>query len=191
MLPEIMLREEIELTKKRVSGKDPIYERVRAYITVEGDDTQDYQVACRFNELQVKSLKNGEKRLDPTQLGVLVYGRNLLGPDGSVNPLVKQALLCSRTHLVEKKTLRTAETITEDEIQALEEKFLGKDLPDGELWEWNGYCYQHMQNADERSYEHPNRALLIRRYLAEVNEEIGEYNRGVLKEWKTDAMKYD
>jgi hypothetical protein len=73
-------------------------------------------VVCRFNELQSKGLKNGEKRLDPAQLGVLVYGRNLLAADGSVNPLVKQALLCSRTHLVEKKTLRTADTMTEDEI---------------------------------------------------------------------------
>jgi len=101
---------------------------------------------------------------------------------------VKQALLCSRTHLVEKRTLRTADTVTEDEIQMLEEKYLGKDLPDGNLWEWNGFCYQNMTGMDnERSYEHPNRALLIRRYLAEVNEEIGEYNRGVLKEWKTDA----
>ena len=38
MLAEVMLREEIELTKRRVNGKDPIYERVRAYVTVEGDD---------------------------------------------------------------------------------------------------------------------------------------------------------
>jgi len=105
MLPEVMLREEIELTRKRISGKDPIFERVRGYITTEGDDTQDYQVVCRFNELQVKGLKNVDKRLDPSQLGVLIYGRNLLGPDGSVNPLVKQALLCSRTHLIEKKNL--------------------------------------------------------------------------------------
>jgi hypothetical protein len=33
----------------------------------------------------------------------LIYGRNLLGSDGEVNPLVKQALLCSRSQLVEKK----------------------------------------------------------------------------------------
>jgi len=66
MLPEVMLREEIEMTKKRVNGKDPIYERVRAFVSIEGDEKQDYQVVCRFNELQVKGLKNGEQRLDPS-----------------------------------------------------------------------------------------------------------------------------
>jgi prophage antirepressor-like protein len=38
MLPEVMLREEIEMTKKRVNCKDPIFERVRAYIPIEGDE---------------------------------------------------------------------------------------------------------------------------------------------------------
>lgn len=38
MLAEVMLREEIDMTKKRISGKDPIYERIRAYVTIEGDE---------------------------------------------------------------------------------------------------------------------------------------------------------
>ena len=84
--------------------------------------------------------------------------------------------------------MRTPDTITEEEIEMLESKYLGLDLPDGDLWEWTGFCYQNMKSLDnERKYEHPNRELLIRRYLAEVNEQIGEFNRGVLKEWKADA----
>jgi hypothetical protein len=31
----------------------------------------------------------------------------------------------------------------------------------------------------------------VKRYIAEVNESIGEFNRGVLKEWKADASKYE
>jgi ApbE superfamily uncharacterized protein (UPF0280 family) len=37
-----MLREEIELVKRKVNGNDPIFERLRGIIVVEGDDTQDY-----------------------------------------------------------------------------------------------------------------------------------------------------
>ena len=73
----------------------------------------------------------------------------------------------------------------------LEEKYLGKELPEGDIWEWNGFCYQNMTDLNNtRSYEHPNREFLIKRYIAEQNEVIGEYNRGVLKEWKADAQKY-
>lgn len=40
--PEVMLREEIEYTKRKISGKDPMFERLRGYVTVEGDEKQDY-----------------------------------------------------------------------------------------------------------------------------------------------------
>jgi hypothetical protein len=60
-------------------------------------------LSCRFNELAVRGLKNGEARLDKSQLGVLIYGRNLTLPGGEINPLVREALKCSRTHLIEKK----------------------------------------------------------------------------------------
>jgi len=51
MAAEVMLREEIELTKRRIHGKDPVFERLRAYITTEGDKSQDYQLVCRFGEM--------------------------------------------------------------------------------------------------------------------------------------------
>jgi hypothetical protein len=74
---------------------------------------------------------------------VLIYGRNLTVQGGDVNPLVREALKCSRTHLIEKKAVRTVESITEDEIQMLEEKYLGIDLPNdaNASWEWTGFCY--------------------------------------------------
>ena len=36
--PEVMLREQMEITRKKVKGSDPIFERLRAYICVEGDE---------------------------------------------------------------------------------------------------------------------------------------------------------
>lgn len=120
MLSEVLLKDEMEITKRKIginNNKEPIIERIRGYIQVEGEeDKQDYQLSCRFNELSVKGLKNGDSRLQPQQLGVLVYGRNLKGPDGQVHPIIKEALKCSRSNLIEKKPLRTVESITEDEL---------------------------------------------------------------------------
>jgi hypothetical protein len=76
----------------------------------------------------------------------------------------------------------------------LEDKYLGLDLPADSRasWEWTGFCYQNLNSAEnERLYEHPNREFLVKRYIAEVNEAIGDYNRGVMKEWKADATKYE
>ena len=93
---------------------------------MEGEEgEQDYQISCRFNELSVKGLKNKERRLQPSQLGVLIYGRNLSIKGGEVNPLIREALKCSRTHLIEKKAVRTIDSITEEELLMLDEKYLG------------------------------------------------------------------
>lgn len=68
--PEVMMREEIDLTKRRVNyegASDPIVERIRAYVHLEGQDGEggsDYHLSCRFNDLQIKSLKNSKNRLD-------------------------------------------------------------------------------------------------------------------------------
>lgn len=52
----------MELTKRKVGvtkTKDPIIERIRAYVLVEGEEeNQDYQLQMRFNDLTLKSLKN-------------------------------------------------------------------------------------------------------------------------------------
>jgi len=55
-----------------------------------------------------------------------------------------------------------------------------------------GSFYENvLSDNNERCYKHPNRDFLIQRYINEINAEIGEYNRGVQKEWKTDLQKYD
>lgn len=57
----------MEVTKRRVgtiNTKDPLIERIRGYINVEGqEENQDYQLTLRFGELQLKGLKNGGNRL--------------------------------------------------------------------------------------------------------------------------------
>ena len=193
-----MLRDEMEMTKRRVginNAREPIIERIRGYVTVEGEEqTQDFQLSCRFNDLTVKGLKNSENRLPPQQLGLLIYGRNLKSDDGQVHPVVIEALKCSRTNLVEKKKLRTVDSITEDELKMLDEKYLGEEMPEGTgaKWEYIGFCYQNMSSMEnERLYHHPNREFLVKRYIAEINEQIGDYNRGVMKEWQADASKYE
>lgn len=111
-----------------------------------------------------------------------------------MKPIIKETLKCARTLLAEKKNMRTRESITEEEIQMLEDKYCGEDLPSGDRiqWEYTGFCYQNMLGGDnERMFQHPNREFLIERYLKEINEEIGSYNLNVQKEWKMDLQKYD
>ena len=144
--------------------------------------------------MMVKSMKNKDSRLEPAQLGVLLYGRNLTDKDGNVLPVVKELLKCGRTHLIEKKKIRARESITAEEIEMLEEKYIGADLPtdEGASWQFNGFAYQNMRSLEnDFKYEHPNREFLVKRYLLEINAEIGDYNRDVMKEWKADAQKYE
>lgn len=56
---------------------------------------------------------------------MLVYGRNLLMPDGSINPVIKKALKCARTNMTEKREMRARDSITDEEIEMLEAKYLG------------------------------------------------------------------
>lgn len=95
--------------------------------------------------------------------------------------------------MTEKKSTRARESITDEEIEMLEAKYLGQDMPeDGINWIYTGYCYMSASSIDKKScYEHPNREFLIKRYLEEINNEIGDYNRDVQKEWKMDAQKFD
>lgn len=82
--------------------------------------------------------------------------------------------------------MRARESITDEEIEMLEAKYLGQDMPDdGINWVYTGYSYTSASAIDQKScYGHPNRDFLIKRYLEEINGQIGDYNRDVLKEWK-------
>ena len=179
----------MEIAKIRVGKLGPhfpIFERIRGYVQLENADDSlhdtDFQLNLRNNEVSVKSFKNKDARLDQTQLGLMVYGRNILDQDGNVNPLIKEALKCARSRLPEIRKMRNRDSVTDDEIAMLEEKYLGEDLPTAQslLWEWTGFCYQNMHSdSNERCYEHPNREFLIKRYLDELNGEIGSLNRDV------------
>ena len=198
--PELLLKQEMDITKKKVHNQAPSFERFRAYVQLEdeasaaadGSPNQretDYELNFKSYEIVAKSLKNKERRLDQKQLGVYIYGKCLLTESGEVHPMVKEALKCARTLLAEKKSTRTRETVTEEEIKMLEDKYVGLDLPTGDRiqWEWTGFCYQNfLSDTDERCYRHPNREFLIERYLQEVNADIGSFNRNVQKEWKMD-----
>lgn len=137
--PELLLRVEMELTKRKLHEGAPTFERVRGYVQLEDDPdakdgpnrTTDYQLNIRFNEASAKTLKNKDNRLDPGYLGILIYGKSLHDKDGSIHPMIKEALKCARTLLAEKKEMRTIESITEEEISMLEDKYIGQDLPTG------------------------------------------------------------
>ena len=57
-------------------GFNLVYERIRGLVTVETDDTQDYQLLVNHSEAVLKPLKNKDARLAPENLGILIYGRN-------------------------------------------------------------------------------------------------------------------
>ena len=102
LAPEKMLHEEMELVRMATGTKGvvPLVERIKAYAQFENQD-QDFQMSLNFNDVQIKGLKNQESRISDKQLGMLVYGRNLTLKDGSVNPVIKDAFKCARTHLTE------------------------------------------------------------------------------------------
>ena len=82
-------------------------------------------------------MKNQGKLLQAEDLGFVIYGRNLSG--AMPETLIKDLLKCGRTQLKQKKTLRSRETITEEEIEMLKDKYVCTMLPDG--WFYNGYMY--------------------------------------------------
>ena len=143
--------EEMAHVKRMVGKTEPIIERIRAYSNLEGKD-QDFNIQVNFNECLVKPFGKKAEKLKASELGVIVYGRNLAMQDGSIHPAVKEALKCSRSHLTEKKTMRTSESVTEDEIQQLEQQFLGVDLPEDGDWIYTGYCYINQLGSQKKSY---------------------------------------
>lgn len=82
-------------------------------------------------------MKNQGKLLKAEDLGFVIYGRNLTGPQAEA--LIKELLKCGRTQLKQKKTLRTRESISEEEIEMLKDKYVCAMLPDG--WFFNGFMY--------------------------------------------------
>jgi len=121
LLQERVLREEMELIKRKVGAmgaKEPFVERFRGYVSIEGENgsNQDHQLCLNFGDLSVKGLKNQANRLEPSQMGFLLYGKNLTDAKGNIQAAVRETLKCVRTHLTEKKEKRTRDQITDEEI---------------------------------------------------------------------------
>ena len=70
---------------------------------------------------------------------------------------------CSRTQLSKKRTLRTRETITEEEIEMLKDKYVCTMLPEG--WFYNGFMYFNYDGVQQP--EHPNIEMIIKTYMEE------------------------
>ena len=83
--------------------------------------------------------------------------------------------------------MRTRENITKEEIDMLADKYVSQFLPEG--WFYNGYYYIDVNSTISNT--HPNLELLIKNYIDEQNEVIGEHNREAQKEWRNDAKKYE
>jgi len=64
---------------------------------------------------------------------------------------------------------------------------LGDFLPEG--WE---FCGRYWVNSNgDQSYEHPGMEAVLKNYLIELSDQVGDHNRQVLKEWKDDKQKFE
>ena len=184
--PERVLKEEMDMIRRKVLSQDAYIERFRGYVVIEGkEEEQNYELVCNFNEISLRGMKNQGKMLKTEDLGFVIYGRNLTGPQPEA--LIKELLKCGRTQLKQKKTLRTRESITEEEIEMLKDKYVCTMLPDG--WFFNGYMYLNYDGIQQP--EHPNLEAIVKLFMDEQNSQIGDFNREVQKEWRNDTQKYD
>jgi hypothetical protein len=151
--PERILKAEMDAAKRLVSSTTDVFiERMRGYVVVEGKEEEcTYELICTFNELSLKPLK---VKLPAEELGFVLYGRNLAQNEA----LLENILKCGRTQLKNKKLLRTRESITEEEIEMLKEKYVSSMLPDG--WFFNGFLYLNYEGVTQ--VEHPNLEAIIR-----------------------------
>lgn len=129
-------------------------------------------------------MKNQKKRLDERDYGFLVYGRNLANNDEA---LVREVLKTCRSQLREKKVVRTVADLKAEEIESIVTKNCGDHLPEG--WYFDGRMY--MNYDGQYKTEHPNLQFLLSQYLEEENSVVGDYNRGVMKEWKDDKLMFE
>ena len=70
---------------------------------------------------------------------------------------------------------RRGETLSNEEIEMLKDKYVSSHLPDG--WFFNGYMYLNYEGVVQP--EHPNLEMIIKNYIDEENSQIGDYNREV------------
>ena len=182
---ERLLKQQIDIQKKIVASAQPgkgliMIERLRGLVRIENGDTeQDYQLTVTNADVTLRPMKNHKNRLNENDYGFLAYGRNL--PDNS-EELLREVLKTCRTQLRAKQNMRQISDLSKDEIQAIVDARNGECLPDG--WYFSGRFY--VDQDGQMQEEHPGLETLLKQYLGEANEGVGEYNRQVQKEWKED-----
>ncbi len=77
--------------------------------------------------------------------------------------MIRDLLKTGRTQLKQKKNLKSRETLTEEEIEMLKDKYVSSNLPDG--WFFNGYMYLNYEGVVQP--EHPNLEMIIKNYIDE------------------------
>lgn len=161
--PERVMKAEMDIVKRKVLSQIDIYiERFRGYVVIEGKELeQNYELVCNFNEISLRGMKNQGKMIKPEELGFVIYGRNL--NTAQAENLIKELLKTGRTQLKEKKSLKTRETLTQEEIEMLKDKYVSQFLPDG--WFFNGYMYLNYEGVFQP--EHPNLEFIIKNYIDE------------------------
>jgi hypothetical protein len=92
---ERLLKEAMESTRAKVTGRALVFERLRGLVTLEEDADQDYQLTINFSEVALKPLKNSANRLSPDQLGFMAYGKGALAEDNE--RLLREVLKLCRT----------------------------------------------------------------------------------------------
>ena len=148
-------------------------ERLRGLVRIEeGDDSQDYELVITSDNFVLKPMKNQKHRLNPEDLGFLVYGRNV---SETTESIIKDILRNCRRAPKPKEALRKIEDLKPEEIEVIQAKIQGQELPDG--WFFDGRMYMDFDGHYQQ--EHPSLQMHLNHYLAEQNGKIGDYNRQV------------
>lgn len=171
----------MDLTKRLVASALPgnnniVIERLRGLVRLEsGDTTQDYQLTVTNNEVALKPMKNQKNRLEEQDYGFLAYGRNLADNSEAV---LREVLMTCRSQLRAKQVVRVVADMKPEEIEAIQTKNCGEQLPEG--WYFDGRMYMNYEG--EYKTEHPNLQLLLTQYLEQENLVVGDHNRSVMKD---------
>jgi hypothetical protein len=94
-------------------------------------------------------MKNQSNRLDESDYGFLVYGRNIADNGEQV---IRAVLKTCRTQLRSKQVVRTIADLKKEEIDIVTAKHAGDYLPDG--WFFDGRMYMNFDG--EVKFVHPN-----------------------------------
>ena len=92
--PERLLRQEMDIVRRKVASTDVYIERMRGYVVVEGKEEEaTYELICNFNEISLRPLKGAP--IPKEELGFVLYGRNLANPNNE--GIIRELLKCGRT----------------------------------------------------------------------------------------------